>query len=51
LSLWVTVGIIAMFAMPARRRVTGIGRELDAMLVEGQGGFVDMMRGAMARRG
>ncbi len=50
LSLWLTVGIIAVFALPARRRVTGVGRELDAMLAEGQGGFVDMMRGAMARR-
>jgi hypothetical protein len=30
--------------------VVGVGRELDAMLAEGQGGLTDMMRGAMARR-
>ena len=50
LSLALTVGIFAVLAFPARRRITGVGRELDAMLAEGQGGFVDMMKGAMARR-
>ena len=50
LALMLTIGIIAMLSFPARRRVAGVGRELDAMLSEGQGGFSDMMKGAMARR-
>ena len=49
-SLTLTVWIIAAFAFPARKRVLGVGRELDAMLAEGQGGFTDMMKGAMARK-
>jgi serine/threonine protein kinase len=50
LSLALTVVIAAALAFPARKRVMGVGRELDSMLAEGQGGFVDMMKGAMARR-
>jgi len=50
LSLAIVVGIASMLAFPARKRVYGVGRELDSMLSEGQGGFVDMMKGAMARR-
>jgi len=50
LSLAITVYIAAALALPARRKIVGVGRELDAMLAEGQGGFTDMMRGAMARR-
>ena len=50
LSLAITVYIAAALAFPARRKIVGVGRELDAMLAEGQGGFTDMMRGAMARR-
>jgi serine/threonine protein kinase len=50
LSLAIVVGILSVFAFPARKRMHGVGRELDAMLAEGQGGFVDMMKGAMARR-
>lgn len=53
LSLMVTVGVVAMLSFPAkpvRARVVGVGKELDAMLTEGQGGFADLMRGAMARR-
>jgi serine/threonine protein kinase len=50
LSLAITIGIIAVLGFPARRRVVGVGRELDSMLAEGQGGFTDMMKGAMARR-
>jgi serine/threonine protein kinase len=50
LSLALTIGIIAVLAFPARRRVVSVGRELDTMLAEGQSGFTDMMRGAMARR-
>src|SRR5205807_27976 len=38
-------------AFPARREVVGVGRELDARLAGGQGGFTDMMKAAMARRG
>jgi serine/threonine protein kinase len=51
LSLAVTVLVIATLAFPARHRVRAVGREVDAMLGEGQGGFTDMMRSAMARRG
>ncbi|MDX2093979.1 MAG: serine/threonine-protein kinase [Kofleriaceae bacterium] len=50
LSIVITVGIIAMFAFPARKKVRAVGTELDAMLAEGQGGFTDLMRGAMSRR-
>ncbi|HWU90234.1 MAG TPA: serine/threonine-protein kinase [Kofleriaceae bacterium] len=50
LSLVLTVYIAAALAFPARRKIVGVGRELDAMLAEGQGGFTDMMRNAMARR-
>jgi serine/threonine protein kinase len=50
LSLALVIGITAALAFPARRRVVGVGRELDSMLAEGQGGFTDMMKGAMARR-
>ncbi len=50
LALTITLGIAAAFAFPARKRVMGVSRELDSMLSEGQGGFVDMMKGAMARR-
>jgi serine/threonine protein kinase len=50
LSLMLTVYVIAMFGFPKRGRVLEVGHELDAMLAEGQGGFTDMMKGAMARR-
>jgi hypothetical protein len=43
--------VFAALAFPARARVKVVGRELDSMLAEGQMGFTDMMRGAMARRG
>ncbi len=49
-SLGLTISILAVLAFPAFKRVVGVGRELDAMLVEGQSGFTDMMRGAMARK-
>jgi serine/threonine protein kinase len=50
LSLLLAIGIISILALPARRKVLGVGKELDAMLSEGQSGFTDLMRGAMARR-
>jgi len=50
LSLMLTVYMVAVFGFPVRRRVLGVGRELDAMLAEGQNGFTEMMKGAMARR-
>jgi serine/threonine protein kinase len=50
LSLTLTVWIIAVLGFPARKKVLGVGREIDSMLAEGQGGFTDMMKGAMARR-
>jgi serine/threonine protein kinase len=49
LSLALVVTIIAMLSFPKRARVRSVGREVDAMLAEGQSGFTDMMRGAMAR--
>jgi len=50
ISLAITIYLTAALAFPARRKVVSVGRELDAMLAEGQSGFTDMMRGAMARR-
>jgi hypothetical protein len=50
LSLAIVVYTFAALAFPARRRFVGVGREIDDMLAEGQGGFSDMMKGAMARR-
>jgi serine/threonine protein kinase len=49
-SLMVVVYLVAFFGFPARKKIVGVGRELDSMLSEGQGGFTDMMKGAMARR-
>jgi serine/threonine protein kinase len=52
-SLTLTIWIAALLVFPARstsKKMVAVGRELDAMLAEGQGGFTDMMRSAMARR-
>ncbi len=46
----IVVMMLRVLAFPARKTVVGVGRELDTMLAEGQGGFTDLMRGAMARR-
>jgi len=50
LSLLITMYVIATVGFRKRRRVLDVGHELDSMLAEGQGGFTDMMKGAMARR-
>jgi hypothetical protein len=50
LGLVITMYITAALAFPARKKIVGVGKELDSMLSEGQGGFVDMMRAAMARQ-
>ncbi len=50
LSLYIVVGIFAVLAFPARKKVVEVRRDIDAMLVEGQSGFTDMIRGAMARK-
>ena len=50
LGLAITLMVGALLAFPARKKVRSVGHELDSMLAEGQGGFTDMMRGAMARR-
>jgi serine/threonine protein kinase len=50
LSLAIVVGLASVLAFPARKRFSYVGRELDSMLAEGQSGFTDMMKGAMARR-
>jgi hypothetical protein len=49
-GLGITIAIFAVLAFPAFKKVVGVGRELDGMLVEGQSGFTDMIRGAMARK-
>jgi serine/threonine protein kinase len=49
-ALGLTISIMAVLAFPAFKKVIGVGRELDGMLVEGQSGFTDMIRGAMARK-
>jgi len=51
LSLTIVIYMFAALAFPARRKLVGVGHELDAMLAEGQGGFTDIMKSAMARRG
>ncbi len=50
LSLTLVVGLCALLVFPKRARIVGVGREVDSMLAEGQSGFTDMMKGAMARR-
>jgi len=50
LSLTIVFYTFAVLAFPARRQVVGAGREIDSMLAEGQGGFGDIMRSAMARK-
>lgn len=50
LSLTLMFYMTAMIVFPAREKLIGVSHELDAMLAEGQGGFTDMMRSAMARR-
>ena len=49
-SLRLLIGFVALLAFPAFKKVIGVGYELDSMMVEGQSGFTDMMRGAMARK-
>jgi serine/threonine protein kinase len=50
LSLTLVIWTAAILAFPKRKKIRGVGGELDEMLAEGQGGFTDMMKGAMARR-
>ena len=47
--LAILVGVFAIVAFPARKKLTSIGGELDLMLKEGQGGFGDIARRAIAR--
>jgi serine/threonine protein kinase len=49
-ALAIVIGLFSVLWFPARRKTLGVGRELDSMLSEGQGGFTDLMRNAMARR-
>jgi serine/threonine protein kinase len=48
-SLTLVVWTAAILVLPKRKKIVGVGRELDDMLSEGQAGFTDMMKGAMAR--
>jgi serine/threonine protein kinase len=50
LSLTFVIWTAMIIAFPKRKKIRGVGGELDEMLAEGQGGFTDMMKGAMARR-
>ena len=50
LSFAIVIALAWTVAFGQRKRVHAVGRELDAMLAEGQSGFTDMMKGAMARR-
>ena len=50
LSVMIVFYTFAVLAFPARRKVAGVGHEIDAMLAEGQGGFSDIMKSAMARK-
>ena len=53
LSLAAMVWTAVLLTFPARRtrgKLRVVGAELDDMLAEGQGGFTDMIRAAMARR-
>jgi serine/threonine protein kinase len=46
---WMTfLGVIFLF--PIRKKIRGVGKELDLMLEEGQSGFADISRRAMGRR-
>ena len=49
LSLTLVVTIIAILTFPKRAKIRAVGKEVDSMLAEGQSGFTDMMKGAMAR--
>ncbi|HEY4243895.1 MAG TPA: serine/threonine-protein kinase [Kofleriaceae bacterium] len=50
LGVAITFLVAGAIAIPARKRVWHVGKEVDSMLAEGQGGFADIMRHAMARR-
>ncbi|MGE0546918.1 MAG: serine/threonine-protein kinase [Kofleriaceae bacterium] len=50
LSLTIAMWVLAALAFPAAKKVVAGGREVDAMLSEGQSGFSDLMRAAVARR-
>ena len=50
IGLTITITVLTIIAVPARKNIRRVGKELDVMLSEGQGGFTDLMRGAMARR-
>jgi serine/threonine protein kinase len=49
LSVTILLFIAGALAFPARTRITHVRHELDSMLSEGQTGFADMCRGALAR--
>ncbi len=49
LSLWITMTIAAVLAFPARRTIRGVGRDVDHLLNDGQQGFGDLARRAIAR--
>lgn len=50
LSLAIVVYTFAVLTFPVRRKLVGVGHEIDEMLAEGQGGFTDIMKSAMARK-
>jgi serine/threonine protein kinase len=53
LSLAIVIGVATALTFPSKKvrgTLGGVRTELDEMLVEGQGGFTDLMRAAKARR-
>jgi serine/threonine protein kinase len=48
-ALMFTVGLLSLLAFPVRRKLSGLGDELDLMLKEGQDGFADISRRAIGR--
>jgi len=49
LNVAIVCAIAMALAFPARKKIRGVGVELDSMLSEGQSGFTAIMKGAMAR--
>lgn len=49
MSITIAFFIAAALAFPARARITTIRQDLDSMLSDGQTGFADMCRAALAR--
>ena len=49
LSVLIAFSLIAVLALPARRSIREVGRDVDALLADGQHGFGDLARLALGR--